>query len=56
MGRAYNNPLGEQARSRSHAERLRTVRPGEVVTMEFDARRLTIDIDAEGRVARAHCG
>lgn len=56
VGQAYNDPLGEQARLRSRAERLRTVRPGQVITMEFDARRLTIEIDDEGRVARARCG
>jgi hypothetical protein len=56
VGRAFNNPLGEEARAKSHAERLRTLRPGQIVTMEFDARRLTVELDGEGRVVAARCG
>jgi hypothetical protein len=56
VGQPYDEPLGEQARSRSHAERLRAVRPGQMVTMEFDARRLTLEIGADGRVVSARCG
>jgi hypothetical protein len=56
VGQAFNEPLAEQARVRARAERLRTLRPGQVVTMEFDARRLTLDVDADGRVTRARCG
>jgi hypothetical protein len=32
------------------------VRPGQMVTMEFDARRLTLEIGADGRVVSARCG
>jgi len=56
VGQAYSTPLGEEAQQRSRAERVRAVRPGDMVTMEFDARRLTIDLTTEGLVARAHCG
>jgi hypothetical protein len=56
VGQAYNEPLGEQARVRARAERMRSVRPGQIVTMEFDARRLTLELDGDGRVVRARCG
>jgi hypothetical protein len=56
VGQPFNAPLGEQARVKARAERLRTVRPGQMVTMEFDARRLTIEIDAQEKVAAARCG
>ena len=55
VGETYNTPLGEEARQRSRAERVRVVRPGDMVTMEFDARRLTIDLDAQGKVVRVRC-
>src|SRR2546421_336786 len=55
VGRPFNQPLAEEARQKSRAERVRAVRPGDMVTMEFDARRLTIAIDAEGKVASARC-
>ncbi|MEJ6022528.1 I78 family peptidase inhibitor [Ramlibacter sp. PS4R-6] len=56
VGQPYNNPLGEQARSRARAERVRPLHPGQVVTMEFDARRLSIDVDASGKVVAVRCG
>jgi hypothetical protein len=56
IGQAYNQPLGEQARTRSGAERVRALRPGDMTTMEFNARRLTIDVDAAGKVAGVRCG
>ena len=56
VGQSYNPPLGEQARSRARAERVRALRPGDMVTMEFDARRLSLDVDAAGKVVAARCG
>ena len=56
VGQPYTNPLGEEARVKSRAERMRALRPGDMVTMEFNARRLTIDVDAQGRIARVRCG
>lgn len=56
VGQAYTTPLGEQARARAGAERLRVLRPGDMATMEFNARRLTIEIDAAGKVATVRCG
>ena len=55
LGRPYNTPLGEEMRQHAHAERVRALRPGDMVTMEFDARRLTIDLDGEGKIVRARC-
>ncbi|HUR88403.1 MAG TPA: I78 family peptidase inhibitor [Ramlibacter sp.] len=55
VGKPYNTPLGEQARQSARAERVRAVRPGDMVTQEFDARRLTIDVDGQGNVARVRC-
>ena len=35
---------------------LRTVRPGEMVTMDFRADRLTVEVDAQGKILRASIG
>jgi hypothetical protein len=56
IGRNYDAALAEEVRTRARAERVRAVRPGEFVTMEFDARRLTLQLDAQGRVVAARCG
>lgn len=56
VGQAYNNPLGEELRARARADRVRPLRPGDMVTMEFNARRLTIDVDGSGKIAALRCG
>lgn len=35
---------------------LRTVRPGEAVTMDYRADRLTVEVDAQGKIIRASIG
>ncbi|AMO24457.1 hypothetical protein GCM10027034_12730 [Ramlibacter solisilvae] len=56
LGRVLDAGLTEQLRARTGAERVRVVRPGEMVTMEFDGRRLTVELDAGGRVLKLRCG
>lgn len=56
VGQAYGEALGEDARRRSGARVLRVVRPGQVVTMEFNEQRLTLQLDAGQRVQAARCG
>ena len=48
--------IQDQARERSGAGVVRTVRPGQVITMEFRADRLTLELDASGKVTRVRCG
>lgn len=35
---------------------IRIIRPGMAVTMDYLAGRLNIDVDAEARIVRLHCG
>ena len=56
VGKVADAKLAEEARVRANATRVRMVHPNQAVTMEFDASRLTLAIDAQGKVARAACG
>ena len=56
VGKLAGSKLAEEARVRAGAQRVRVVRPGQMVTMEYDAGRLTLDLDANDRVVRARCG
>ncbi|MCS4511511.1 I78 family peptidase inhibitor [Xylophilus ampelinus] len=56
VGKTVDQRLGEEARGRAGASVVRVLRPGQVVTMEFSASRLTLDADAQGVVTRARCG
>jgi hypothetical protein len=56
VGQVVNEPFLAGAKARTRAERMRVVRPGDMVTMEFDAQRLTLDVSADGKVVAARCG
>jgi hypothetical protein len=56
VGHASSEALATQARQRAGAARVRVLPPGIMVTKEYDAGRLNLDVDAGGRVLRAHCG
>lgn len=48
--------LAGRAMQAAGAQRFRWLRPGEVVTMEYDASRLNLEVDATGKVIRVRCG
>jgi hypothetical protein len=56
VGQAYSDALGEEARQRSGARVMRTLRPNQAVTLEFNGERLNLQLDAVGQVAAARCG
>jgi hypothetical protein len=56
IGKAADAKLIEEARVKSGAQRVRVIRPGQMVTMEYDARRLSLDLDEKGKVVGARCG
>jgi hypothetical protein len=56
IGRIASGSLVEQARVLSGALMARVLRPGQVVTLEFNAQRLNLDLDSANVVTRARCG
>ncbi len=56
VGRNADAAMQEAARLRSGARIVRTLRPGQVVTMESSGERLNLELDAGGRVVRVRCG
>ena len=46
----------QQAQKDAGALRTRTLKPGQMVTMEFDAARLNVELDEKGLVAAVRCG
>ena len=56
VGRPATAELGAEALQRSHARTLRWVRPNSVITMDYSAQRLNINLDAQDRVERFTCG
>jgi len=56
VGKVANVQLMEDARRAANARMVRTLRPGEAVTLEFNAERLNLEVDAANVVQRVRCG
>lgn len=56
VGQNATASVTEQARQRSGALIARILRPGQMVTQEYDAQRLNLEVDATGRILAARCG
>ncbi len=56
VGRPATAALLAEARRLTGARRVRPIRPGDVVTMDYSPERLNIHIDADGKVDRFACG
>ena len=56
IGRAASAGLGGEALRLTGARRLRWIRPGDMVTMDYSPERLNVHLDGEGRVERFACG
>jgi hypothetical protein len=56
VGRQATSEVGAEALRLTRAQRLRWIRPGDAVTMDYREDRLNIDLDAQGRVRALRCG
>ena len=56
LGRDQTAPLVEEVRQRSGAAIARVLRPGQVVTMEFNDQRVSVVVDAANKVTAVRCG
>lgn len=56
VGRSYSDDLGTDLQHRSRSAVLRVVRPGDTVTADFRADRITIQLTEQGSVGSANCG
>jgi hypothetical protein len=55
IGSGMSPQLQSRLRSRSNASTVRVVRPGQAMTMDFRRDRLTVDVDARGRISGLRC-
>lgn len=56
VGQNSTASVVESARARSGAQMARILRPGQITTKEFDAQRLNLEVDANGRILAVRCG
>lgn len=56
VGQPYSERQAENARQRSGASSVRTLMPGQVMTMEYNPTRLTIIVGSQQEVSSIRCG
>jgi hypothetical protein len=56
VGRQRGGAVGAEARRLSGAASLRWIEPDSMVTMDYRADRLNIEVDAKGKVTAVRCG
>ena len=56
VGKNATVKVVEDARVRAGARMARVLRPGQAVTQEFDADRLSLQLDSAGKITAARCG
>ena len=56
MGKVATPTVVEQARRDAGAEVARVLKPGQMVTMEYRAGRLNIDVDEKNVIKNVRCG
>ena len=56
VGKTPGGSVVEEARQRSGSYMARVLRPGQMVTMEFNAQRLNLDLNAAGVITGVRCG
>jgi hypothetical protein len=56
VGQNSTASVMESARVRSGAQMARILRPGQMITKEFNAQRLNLEVDANGRILAVRCG
>lgn len=56
LGKAADAATVEAARKTAGAERVRTIKPGQAVTMDYLEGRLNLYLDASGKIERIGCG
>lgn len=56
IGKAADEATVEAARKTAGAERVRTLKPGQAMTLEYLEGRLNLYLDASGNIERIGCG
>ena len=56
VGQNSTSSVIESARKSSGAQMARILRPGQIITKEFDAQRLNVEVDGSGKIIAVRCG
>lgn len=56
VGQKYSESLNRTLSSSANATQLRVLKPGEVMTMEYNPTRLNVIVESDGSISALRCG
>lgn len=56
VGQAFSDSAGADVRDRSGSDVVRVLKPGQVMTLEYNPARVNIIIDGQGKISAIRCG
>ena len=56
VGQKFSSAVNDQARNGAGARLVRVLKPGEVMTMEYNQERLNVILDEQGAISALRCG
>lgn len=56
IGQLADEAMVQRVRTETHSDRVRVIKPGMAVTMDYREDRVNIDVDADNRILKVRCG
>ena len=56
IGQLADEAMVQRIRTETHSDRVRVIKPGMAVTMDYREDRVNIDVDADNRIVKVRCG
>lgn len=56
VGQAFSDSVGTDVRGRSGSDAVRVLKPGQVMTLEYNPSRVNIIVDGQGKISAIRCG
>ena len=56
IGQLADEAMVQRVRTETHSERVRVIKPGMAVTMDYREDRVNLDVDADNRILKVRCG
>ncbi|MDQ8034337.1 hypothetical protein CEG14_12915 [Bordetella genomosp. 1] len=56
LGTTFSDSVANQVRQRASSDTIRVLKPGQVMTLEYNATRVNIIVDAQGKISAIRCG
>ncbi|MFJ1298598.1 I78 family peptidase inhibitor [Pseudomonadota bacterium AL_CKDN230030165-1A_HGKHYDSX7] len=56
LGQTFNDSAAQKVKSSASSDTVRVLKPGQVMTLEYNATRVNIIVDGQGKISAIRCG